>query len=217
MNRATRRYDRYQTRMIFGTKYIGSSAASILILILLTATGNADTIRFQKVIVERVLPEAKGGYGYKLQYYVPTPIETFWRFKTDFGNVRVVKGNELIGHRLVKTSVNRVITENRYASAPKLKFLWQTTVFPERYRLEFKLRNAAECRQDFHYGMIQLSPAGSFTKVTQIAYFKFKGASLWVRYPWSGGMKSTLTKVAKWEQKMAKRHLREYLVATNLN
>ena len=213
MNRVTRRYDRYQTRMAFGTKCIGLSSASILILILLTATGNADTAGLQKVIVERVFSEAKGGYGYKLQYYVPTTIETFWQFKTDFRNVRVVKGNELIGHRLVRMSVNGVITENRYASAPKLKFLWQTTVFPGRYRLEFKLRNAAECRHDFHYGMIQLSPAGSFTKVTQIAYFKFKGASLWVRYPWNGGMKSTLTKVARWEQKMATRHLREYMVA----
>jgi hypothetical protein len=87
------------------------------------------------------------------------------------------------------------------------------TVIPESYRLEFKLLNAEDCRHDFHYGTIQLNPAGNHTKITQIAYFNFVGASLWVKYPWYGGMKSTLTKVAKWEQKMALRYTHKYLAA----
>jgi hypothetical protein len=47
-------------------------------------------------------------------------------------------------------------TENRYASAPGLRFIWQTEIIPEQHRLEFKLLNAEDCRHDFHFGTIQL-------------------------------------------------------------
>ena len=43
--------------------------------------------------------------------------------------------------------------------------------------------------------------------------FNLKGASLRGRYLWYGGMKSTLTKVAKWEQKPASESRRNYLAA----
>jgi len=58
-----------------------------------------------------------------------------------------------------------------------------------------------------------LSPAGDYTQVTQTAYFDFAGASLWVKYPWYGGMKSTLTKMVKWEQSVASEFKQSYLAA----
>ena len=134
---------------------------------------------------------------------MPATIDAFWQFKTDFDNDILLTSDQLIGHRLVKAVDNTVITENRFATTPDLTFLWKTTVIPHRYRLEFKLLNAKECRHDFHFGTIELSPAGNYTKVTQTAFFDFSGALLWVKYPWYGGMKSTLTKVARWEQKIA--------------
>ena len=158
-----------------------------------------------------MIPVENGGYGYRLQYYVPAQINTFWQFKTDFDNDIMLTSDELIEHRLVESSKNSVITENRYATAPDLKFLWQTTVYPRQYRLEFRLLNVDDCRHDFHYGIIELSPAGNYTKVTQTAFFDFFGASLWVKYPWNGGMKSILTKVARWEQKIASTYSRDYM------
>jgi hypothetical protein len=186
-------------------------------LALMPAAGRADSTQVPAsadVYVEKVLDHPNGGYGYRLEYIVPASIDVFWRFKTDFKNAKIVEGAELIGHKHIKTVGNRVLTENRFASAPRLKFLWQTTVFPERYRLEFVLQNAKDCRHDFHYGSIQLSPAGNHTKVTQTAFFNFRGASFWVRYPWYGGMKSTLTKTAKLEQRLAAHHLKNYVVAS---
>lgn len=93
------------------------------------------------------------------------------------------------------------------------KIFWQTTVIPELYRLEFKLLNAEDCRHDFQHGTIQLTPAGSYTKIPQVAFFNFAGASVWVKCPWYGGMKSTLTKMAKWEQKAASRYKPKFVVA----
>jgi hypothetical protein len=157
--------------------------------------------------------DLNGGYGYRLEYLVPADINAFWRFKTDF-NGDFLLSNELItAHRVVSATGNTVITENRYSTAPGLKFLWQTTVIPENYRLEFELINPGDCRQDFHFGSIQLSPAGDYTKVTQIAAFKFRGAALWVKYPWYGGMRYTLNKVVRWEQKTAVDYIRRSLIA----
>lgn len=202
--------------------HVYSAGSSVLvaatILMLLSVAGHADTRHssvHDKVVLEKISSAVSGGFGYKLQYYVAAPIETFWIFKTDFNSDILLTNDELIGHRLVRTEGNNVITENRYATAPGIRFLWQTTAIPEQYRLEFKLLNAEDCRHDFHHGTIQLSPAGSYTKVTQIAFFNFAGASLWVKYPWYGGMKSTLTKVVKWEQEAASMHSRKLLVAAS--
>lgn len=185
--------------------YLGS----ILILMLLVTAGHAETIRSpaaDEIKLDTIPPDGNGGYGYRLQYYVPLPIDEFWLFKTDFDSDLLLSNDELIGHRLISKDGNSVITQNRYASAPALRFLWETTVIPEQHRLEFSLLNAEDCRHDFHFGSIQLSPAGGHTKVTQTAYFDFVGASLWVRYPWYGGMKSTLTNLAKWEQQTMVRY-----------
>jgi len=190
----------------------------IISLTLLTVAGHAGTVDStinDEISVEAVAYDVNRGYGYKLQYYVAAPIDVFWRFKTDFAGDFVLSNDELLEHRLVRTEGNSAITENRYAAAPSLRFLWQTTEVPEQYRLEFKLLNAEDCHHDFHYGTIQLSPAGEHTKVTQIAFFNFTGASLWVKYPWYGGMKSLLTKVARWERNSAMRLNRDYTIAMN--
>ena len=187
----------------------------ILLIVAMTPfTAGAESRNFNKIALSQIPSESNTGYGYRLEYYVSAPIEVFWRFKTDFNSDILLTSKELIGHRMVETSGNAVITENRYASAPGLRFLWKTTVIAEKYRMEFELLNAEDCRHEFHYGSIQLAPAGDYTKVTQIAYFDFTGASLWVKYPWYGGMKYTLTGVAKWEQGIASQYVRKYMVAS---
>ena len=189
---------------------------TIAVLILLSVAGHADTTKSainNDISIEAVAYDVNRGYGYKLQYHVAAPIDVFWLFKTDFDSDFVLSNDELLEHRLVKTQGSSVITENRYAAAPSLRFLWQTTAYPEQYRLEFELLNAEDSRHDFHYGTIQLSPAGDHTMVTQIAFFNFTGASLWVKYPWYGGMKSLLTKVARWERQSALQLKRKYTVA----
>ena len=184
---------------------IAVKSAALMLLILTAINAHANTLAdgHQRISLDMVQADPRGGYGYKLQYYVPVPLDSFWQFKTDFSADFLLTSDELIGHRLIRKTGNGVITENRYASAPELKFLWETTVFPEQFRLVFRLLNASDCRHAFHYGVIQLKAAGDFTQVTQVAYFDFFGASFWVRYPWQGGMKKTLTSVARWEQNAA--------------
>ena len=158
----------------------------LTMFLMLSAIGHADTnwsALKDTVSIESVFPSTKDGYGYKLQYYVPVRINDFWQFKTDFKSDILLTNNELIEHRVVRSTRNSVITENRYATAPGLRFLWQTTVFGVQYRLEFRLLNAEDCRHDFHYGTIQLSPHGNYTRITQTAFFNFRGASFWVKYP----------------------------------
>lgn len=187
----------------------------ILASLLIPVSGYAGAARSSlqnKISLERVVAPS-GGYGYRLQYYVPAPIDVFWRFKTDFDNDVLLTNEELIEHRIVESFDNSVITENRYATAPGLRFLWQTDVILDKFQLEFKLLNNEDCRHEFHHGTIELSPAGDYTQVTQTAYFDFAGASLWVKYPWYGGMKSTLTKMVKWEQSVASEFKQSYLAA----
>ncbi len=156
-----------------------------------------------RIFLKQVPSPSGSGYGYRLEYYVRAPIDVFWKFKTDFDSDILLTSNELLDHRLVRVDGDDVYTENRYASAPGLRFLWKTTVIDKKYRLDFELMNVEDCRHKFHHGYIQLSPAGRYTKVIQTAFFDFTGASFWVKYPWYGGMKYTLTSVAKWEQKVA--------------
>ena len=181
-----------------------------IIWLLMIADGYAEPTKpstNNRISVTLIVPESADGYGYKLQYYVPAPIDVFWLFKTDFDNDLLVTNTELLSHRFIRAIGNSVITENRYAAAPGVRFRWKTIVHQDRYRLEFQLINAKDSRHDFHFGTIQLHPAGRFTRVTQIAYFDFAGVSLWVRFPWNGGMKHTLVQSAKWEQKMASRYV----------
>lgn len=197
------------------------SILMVLIVILTYAAAEAAdasrSTKQDKISLERISPPGREGFGYRLTYYVPAPLEIFWRFKTDFENEDLTNNQEIIEHRVVSFSGNNVVTDNRYATWPNLRFLWQTTVDWNQYRLAFKQLNVKDSLQDYHYGTIQLSPAGDHTKVTQIAYFNFVGASLWVKYPWYGGMKTTLTSLARWEQKTALRYKREIMVTAIKN
>ena len=65
----------------------------------------------------------KDGYGYKLQYFVPVPINAFWLFKTDFESDVLLTNEEFLGHRVVESVHNGVITENRYVASPGFRFL----------------------------------------------------------------------------------------------
>ena len=50
-----------------------------------------------------------------------------------------------------------------------------------------------------------MEPVEEGTRVTQVAYFDFLGASLWADYPWGGGMRDFLAYTARWEQEMVLR------------
>lgn len=150
--------------------------------------------------VQLIEPEARGGKAYKLIYFVPVPGNIYWRFKTDFDNSFVAESELIEEHRFLRRKRNVVITANRYAFDSDTVYRWQTIVYPEERRLEFTLLNPEECGQKFHYGSIEIEDKGRTTKVTQVAYFDFFGASLWVHYPWSGGMRDILFSTAIWEQ-----------------
>ena len=130
------------------------------------------------------------------------PIEVYWKFKTDFDNAFLVKNKYIKAHRFVSRKGNAVITEDKYANGPDSFFRWQTLVFPDAHRLEFKLLNPEQCGQKFHYGQIQIKAVNQGTQIVQTAYFNFWGVSLWAKYPWRGGMKDFLSYTARWEQKI---------------
>jgi len=153
-----------------------------------------------KPLLFKLKPERQEGWGYKLVYLVDAPLEVFWKFKTDFDNQILLSNKFITAHRVVSRNRNQVVTEDEYSNRPKAIFKWQTTVLPDRHRLKFVLLNPEECGQKYHYGSIQLEPLGSRTRVTQIAYFDFFGVSIWVSYPFYGGMTYFLNYTANWEQ-----------------
>lgn len=161
-----------------------------------------------KAFITKLKPPQQTGYGYKLVYIVDAPIEVFWRFKTDFDNDFLLSNKFIKSHHLISRQGNVVVTEDIfsedvYTQRPGAKFRWQTTVSPDRYRLDFVLLNPEQCGHRFHYGHIQLETLKHIsqkTRVTQVAYFDFFGAFLWVNYPWYGGMVDFLTYTARWEQ-----------------
>jgi hypothetical protein len=160
-----------------------------------------QTLSPGKLILLELEPERKSGRGYKLVYWVDAPLDVFWRFKTDFDNDYLENNNYINRHQLVSRHENFVVTENEYANRPGVMFKWKTTVVSDRYRLNFLLLNPEDCGKKYHYGHIQLEADGEKTKVTQIAYFDFFGVSIWVNYPFYGGMKDFLKSIVRWEQK----------------
>ena len=163
-----------------------------------------------KAYVYKLGPEGPAGKGYKLVYMVAAPLEVYWKFKTDFKNDFVLTNKLITEHRLVKHKNNVAITESIYATKPGVEFRWRTISFPDCHRLNFELQNPRDCGQKFHYGHIQLEAAGEHTKVTQIAYFDFFGATLWMNYPWYGGMQHYLHYTARWEQETITRLISRY-------
>lgn len=154
-----------------------------------------------KPIIFKLKPERKSGRGYKLVYLVDAPLDVFWKFKTDFDNEFLLSNKFITSHRLVSHNQTEVVTETEYSNKPKAIFKWQTTLLPDQHLLKFKLLNPEECGQKYHYGYIQLEALGSRTRVTQVAYFNFFGVSLWVNYPFNGGMSYFLKYTAMWEQR----------------
>jgi len=160
--------------------------------------------------ITRLSPDRRGGKAYRLVYRVAVPITIMWHFKTDFDNDFLLHNKYIQAHRLVSRRHNIVVTEDHYSQFPDARFTWQTTLSPDRRRLNFKLLNAQQAGQKFHYGYIQLQAEGQVTRITQVGYFDFLGASLWAGYPWDGGMNDFLTYSAHWEQHMARQRMPLY-------
>lgn len=181
--------------------------AIVFLLSLLPASGHsAEPVKPQSLggepIISLLEPEDKDVKGYRLTYRVDVPLEVFWKFKTDFDSEFVMSNALILSHRLISHSGNVVITENRYSTRPGAVFRWQTTVFPEQHLLKFILLNPKEAGQKYHSGYIQLEELDQKTKVTQVGYFDFFGASFWIKYPYYGGMQHFLKHNAKWEQEI---------------
>jgi hypothetical protein len=172
----------------------------------LSTSYSADVQNGQKrsgddaVFIYQIAPDKRGGKAYKLVYLVRAPIDSCWKFKTDFNNDFLVKNKYILEHRFILQNGNTAITEDKYTNSPDVYFRWQTTVVPEAHRLDFVLLNPEQCKQKYHYGHIQLESVSEGTRITQVAYFDFGGASLWANYPWRGGMKDFLSYTAHWEQ-----------------
>ena len=171
-----------------------------------------DQLRQGKAYVYKLNPPntVGTGKGYKLVYMVAAPLAAFWKFKTDFDNDFLLTNKLILKHRLVAHQNNIAITESIYATKPGVTFRWRTIGFPDIHRLNFELQNPKECGQKFHYGHIQLKSAGDRTIVTQTAYFDFFGATLWMNYPWYGGMRHYLKYTARWEQETITRLIDRY-------
>ena len=153
-----------------------------------------------RISIDHIEPDSRGGKSYKLVYLVKVPIDVYWKFKTDFDNRFLVTNKYIREHHFISRSDNSVITENKHANAPDVFFRWQTSVFPEAHRLDFVLLNPEACEQKFHYGCIQLEAVNAGTRVTQTAYFDFWGVFLWAYNPFGGGMREFLEYTASWEQ-----------------
>jgi hypothetical protein len=204
---------------MFGLKY-QLRFCGILITILfsfsnLPAQDDAQEISEQKLasghpLIFNLKPEKEEGRGYKLVYLVDAPLDIYWKFKTDFDNEFLLSNKYIKSHRLVSRRGNTVITENEYTTKPNLIFRWQTVVIAERHLLNFVLLNPEQCGQNYHYGHIQLEALGPMTKVNQVAYFDFFGASFWVGYPFYGGMSYFLKYTAAWEQQLILKIKRKY-------
>jgi hypothetical protein len=155
-------------------------------------------------------PDHRGGKAYQLVYRVGVPVGVYWNFKTDFDNDFLVGNKYIREHRFISRAGNTVITENKYANGPDVPFRWRTTIFPEAHRLDFVLVNPERCGQIFHFGHIRMEAVEGGTRVTQVAYFDFLGASLWADYPWGGGMRDFLAYTARWEQETVLRLQNRY-------
>lgn len=164
-----------------------------------------ETAESGPVRIQRIAPERSGGNAYRLVYRVNVPIAVYWRFKTDFDNAFLIDNKFIRAHRFISQNGNIAITETQYTYQPDIFFRWQTRLFPDRYRLEFRLVNPEQCYQKYHHGYIQLESEGKATRVTQVAYFDFWGATFWTYNPLRGGMQDFLTYTASWEQATAVR------------
>jgi len=188
----------------YQTRHLTIALAIVLVTVLLTFQRSLSALdeiaETGQVTIERIAPERIGGHGYRLIYRVNVPITTYWKFKTDFDNAFLITNKFIRNHHFISQNGNIAITETQYTYQPDLFFRWQTTIYPERFRLAFSLLNPQQCKQNYHHGYIQLEPEGTKTRVTQVAYFDFWGATFWAYNPWKGGMQDFLSYTARWEQ-----------------
>jgi hypothetical protein len=161
-------------------------------------------------VVTKLKPERAHGSGFKMIYSVAAAPATYWRYRTDFEGQLVLQNKFITSHQLVSRDGNTAVTGTVYTKKPNTVFKWQTTVFPDRKLLEYELLNPAECGQRYHYGSVQLEALDGGTRVTHIAYFDFFGVSLWVNYPFKGGMSRFLKYTASWEQQLVAEFDRHY-------
>lgn len=153
-----------------------------------------------KPVITVFKPEGVAGRGYRLEYTVDVPLEIAWQFKTDFKSKIVLTNPMVLSHRLVSRNGNVVVTESVQKNKPKSVFRWKTTLFPDQHRIAFVLLDPDQCGMDHLYGSIRLQAIGSATRITQVAYLDFFGVTLWVNYPFRGGMSQTLFDTVRWEQ-----------------
>ena len=104
--------------------------------------------QYDQVVIKPIAPERAGGHGYQLVYHVNVPIDTYWKFKTDFDNQFLIENKYIRDHRFVSKTDGTAITENRYKYGPDVFFRWQTSLFPDRYRLDFMLMNPEPCTRN---------------------------------------------------------------------
>jgi len=165
-----------------------------------SASAGTDPTPDGEPVITVLKPEQSEGRGYRLEYTVDAPLDVTWKFKTDFDSPVLATNTLILSNRVVSRSADEVVTETVYSNKPKLVFRWKTTLIPDRHRMEFVLMNPQECGEEYHYGNIQLQALGSATRITQVAYFDFFGVSLWVNYPFRGGMTQFLDDSVRWEQ-----------------
>jgi len=161
---------------------------------------DADKPPSGEPVITSLKPEGVEGRGYRLEYTVDAPLDVTWKFKTDFDSQVLLTNKMILSHRVISRNGDEVITETVYSNKPGLVFRWKTTLVPDQHRLKFVLLNPEECDVEYHHGSIRLQGSGSATRVTQVAYFDFFGVSLWVNYPFRGGMSHFLNYTARWEQ-----------------
>ena len=102
-----------------------------------TVEPDSEDLLSQQRIIYRIKAERRGGEAFKLIYLVPVPVDVFWRFKTDFQGSFLLSNKFIDEHRHIDRNGNVIVTENRYSNLPNEIFRWQTTVYPDQYRLEF--------------------------------------------------------------------------------
>jgi len=174
---------------------LGSHSAAVL------AGGQGkDALPAGEPVITILKPEKTDGRGYRLEYTVDAPLDITWQFKTDFDSKVVLTNQMILSHRVISRSADAVVTETVQSNKPKTVFRWKTMLFPDQHRLDFVLLNPDECGMDYFYGSILMQAMGSATLVTQVAYLDFFGVSLWVHYPFRGGMTQTLYDNVHWEQ-----------------
>ena len=198
----------------------GYGLGGALAAVLIASSGFASEVPVPESSKERILhgdpvisvlpPERTSGRGFKIVYSADASVDVFWRYKTHFDNPLLLSNKSIVSHRLVSREGNVVITETEYANKSNVVFKWQTTLFPDQNLLKYVLLNPEECGQDYHYGYVQLEALDFGTRVTQVAYFDFFGVSLWVNYPFKGGMSKFLQYTAQWEQQFISEYKHQY-------